>query len=190
MMAARNGAEHVYAIEANRNLSELAGSLMVANGLDSKITIINELSTHVHADKEPHNLPKKGDVLVSEILGTLMLGESALTFVADCRDRLLKPDAQIIPAAVLSSNSSFPLSPRWSPHLAWSGFSAGAVAHAPRPRLAHSPSFLFGVLGASHAEMGSAFRDFAGGPSFPIPVFRAVNLSHSLSRRTSRASPR
>lgn len=99
MMAARNGAEHVYAIEANRNLSELAGSLMVANGLDSKITIINELSTHVHADKEPHNLPKKGDVLVSEILGTLMLGESALTFVADCRDRLLKPDAQIIPAA-------------------------------------------------------------------------------------------
>ena len=72
------------------------------SGLDSKITIINELSTHVHADKEPHNLPKKGDVLVSEILGTLMLGESALTFVADCRDRLLKPDAQIIPAAVLS----------------------------------------------------------------------------------------
>jgi len=76
------------------------------SGLDSKIKIINELSTHVHADKEPHNLPKKGDVLVSEILGTLMLGESALTFVADCRDRLLKPDAQIIPAAGAATSTS------------------------------------------------------------------------------------
>ena len=36
---------------------------------------------------------------VSEILGTLLLGESALSFVADVRDRLLEPDATIIPAA-------------------------------------------------------------------------------------------
>jgi protein arginine N-methyltransferase 7 len=44
-------------------------------------------------------LPKKADVLVSEILGTLLLGESALAFVSDCRKRLLTPDATIIPAA-------------------------------------------------------------------------------------------
>lgn len=36
---------------------------------------------------------------MSEILGTLLLGESALAFVSDCRQRLLTPDATIIPAA-------------------------------------------------------------------------------------------
>jgi len=96
MMAARAGAKHVYAIEANRDLSILAKKLMDSNGLGSKISIINELSSHVSV---PKDLPEKADVMVSEILGTLLLGESALSFVADARERLLKPGAQIIPAA-------------------------------------------------------------------------------------------
>eukprot|EP00040_Diaphanoeca_grandis_P020317 m.108077 g.108077 ORF g.108077 m.108077 type:complete len:382 (+) comp27843_c1_seq1:164-1309(+) len=96
MMAARAGAKHVYAVEANRDLSVLARSLMQSNGLGSKITVINALSSHVVV---PRDLPEKADVMVSEILGTLLLGESALSFVADARKRLLKPGAQIIPAA-------------------------------------------------------------------------------------------
>ena len=58
--------------------------------------MINKLSTEV---KLGVDIPRRADLLVSEILGTLMLGESALSFVADCRERLLVPEAIIIPAA-------------------------------------------------------------------------------------------
>lgn len=47
MLAARTGPQHVYAVEANRNMSELAQQLIKSNGLDSEITVINALSTHV-----------------------------------------------------------------------------------------------------------------------------------------------
>ena len=47
----------------------------------------------------PGDLPHgKADILVSEILGTLLLGESALEFTADARKHLLKPGARIVPA--------------------------------------------------------------------------------------------
>jgi tRNA G37 N-methylase Trm5 len=47
MLAARAGPEHVYAVEANGNMAELAEQLIKSNGLDSKITVINALSTEV-----------------------------------------------------------------------------------------------------------------------------------------------
>jgi predicted RNA methylase len=78
MLSARAGADHVYAIEANKNLADLAAHIMGENGMADNITIINKLSTHVEAEID---LPKKANVLVSEILGTLLLGESALTYV-------------------------------------------------------------------------------------------------------------
>lgn len=96
MMAARAGAGHVYAIEANRSLAQLAAHLIRVNGLADSITIVNKLSTDVELGVD---LPRRADVLVSEILGTLLLGESALEFVADARRRLLTPGARIIPAA-------------------------------------------------------------------------------------------
>eukprot|EP00041_Stephanoeca_diplocostata_P014457 m.262924 g.262924 ORF g.262924 m.262924 type:complete len:405 (+) comp19703_c0_seq1:72-1286(+) len=96
MLAARAGAGHVYAIEANRNMADLAVQLIKANGLDSKITVINALSTHVKVGRD---IPRRADVLVSEIFGTMLLGESALTFISHCRDDLLKKDAKIVPGA-------------------------------------------------------------------------------------------
>ncbi|EGD79112.1 arginine N-methyltransferase [Salpingoeca rosetta] len=96
MLAASAGAKHVYTIEANRHLAALARKIIRANNLQDKITVINKLSTNVHVG---HDFPERCDVLVSEILGTLLLGESALQFVADARRRLLKKDAAIIPRA-------------------------------------------------------------------------------------------
>jgi len=96
MMSAQAGAEHVYAVEANRDLTALAQKLIKQNDLDKKITVINKLSTHV---KVGEDIPRKANVLVSEILGTLLLGESALAFVSECRQRHLAPGATIIPAA-------------------------------------------------------------------------------------------
>jgi len=95
IISASLGAKHVYAIEANCHLAQLARNIIAANGFQHKITVINKLST----DVEPEELGGRGgaDVMVSEILGTVMLGESALEYVSDARDRLLQPNAPIIP---------------------------------------------------------------------------------------------
>jgi protein arginine N-methyltransferase 7 len=94
MICARLGAKHVYAIEANSSLAKLARANARANGLDHRITIVNKMSTEVRARDLPHG---KADVLVSEILGTLLLSESALEYNEDARKRLLKPGAAVIP---------------------------------------------------------------------------------------------
>lgn len=57
--------------------------------------VLNKLSTSVTESDLPHG---RCGVLVSEILGTLLLGENALQYIADARRRLLLPDAVIIPA--------------------------------------------------------------------------------------------
>jgi protein arginine N-methyltransferase 7 len=98
MLAAKQGARVVYAIEASSHVAQLAHMNMKKNGLDHKIHVINKLSTKVRVG-EGEDLPEKADILVCEILGTCMLGESALRYVSDVRNRLLKPDAQIIPAS-------------------------------------------------------------------------------------------
>jgi len=95
MLAAKAGAKKVYAIEANRHMAQSARHLIAINGLSDKIEVINDLSTNVVLGRQ---LPERADVLVSEILGTLLLGESALEYVADARKRLLKPGGRIIPA--------------------------------------------------------------------------------------------
>jgi protein arginine N-methyltransferase 7 len=88
----------VTAVEANRHMAALARRIIAANGLSGQITVINKLSTDVTlADLEPHG---PADVLLSEILGTLMLGESALEYNADARDRgLVKPAGALVPSA-------------------------------------------------------------------------------------------
>merc|ERR1740138_1376598 len=64
------------------------------NGEQGKIRVIHNLSNNV-------TLPEaeKADVIVSETLGALMLGEGMLDYLADARRRLAKPGAAVIPAA-------------------------------------------------------------------------------------------
>jgi len=94
MLASKIGANKVYAIEANRHMCQLA-KINIQNNKMENITVVNKMSTHA---QHPADIPEKATVLLSEIIGTLFLGESALEYVADCRDRLLHPEAAIIPA--------------------------------------------------------------------------------------------
>lgn len=95
MICAQLGAKHITAIEANMHLAQIARHNIAANGFCDRISVINKLSTEINVDDLPYG---KADILVSEILGTLMLGESALEYVADARRHLLREGGIIIPA--------------------------------------------------------------------------------------------
>eukprot|EP00967_Tisochrysis_lutea_P081775 scaffold113035_cov35-Tisochrysis_lutea.AAC.1 len=96
IIAASLGAKHVIAIEANYHIANVAREIIRSNGYDDKIHIINKMSTEVTEEElMPFGTPT---ILLSEILGTLLLGESALHYVADARNRLMSPRCAIIPS--------------------------------------------------------------------------------------------
>jgi protein arginine N-methyltransferase 7 len=65
MIAARLGARHVTAIEANVHMAALARKNIAANGLADRITVLNAMSTDVMPEQlAPHG---PADVLVSEV---------------------------------------------------------------------------------------------------------------------------
>eukprot|EP01062_Namystynia_karyoxenos_P021449 TRINITY_DN18161_c0_g1_i1.p1 TRINITY_DN18161_c0_g1~~TRINITY_DN18161_c0_g1_i1.p1 ORF type:complete len:403 (+),score=133.46 TRINITY_DN18161_c0_g1_i1:77-1285(+) len=94
LLAARAGAGKVYAIEANADLVHIGQRIIKANELEDKIEVIPKMSTAVTTE----HIGGGADVIVSEVLGTLLLGESALEYMADARDRLLRQGGAIIPA--------------------------------------------------------------------------------------------
>eukprot|EP00927_Polykrikos_kofoidii_P054279 TRINITY_DN48717_c0_g1_i1.p1 TRINITY_DN48717_c0_g1~~TRINITY_DN48717_c0_g1_i1.p1 ORF type:complete len:461 (-),score=83.44 TRINITY_DN48717_c0_g1_i1:35-1417(-) len=93
LMAARQGAAKVLAIEASREMVDLAQLNVKRNGESEKISVIHNLSSNV-------TLPEaeKVDVIVSETLGALMLGEGMLDYLADACRRLGRPGVSVIPA--------------------------------------------------------------------------------------------
>jgi hypothetical protein len=84
--AAQAGAKRVYAIEHGR-IADRAREVVAANGVADIVTVVEGWSTQV-------DLPERGDVFVSEILGDEALGELVVEFTLDARRRLLKPNAR------------------------------------------------------------------------------------------------
>ncbi len=91
MAAARAGAARVHAIEANSAMARVARSAFERNGLAERITLHEGRSTQVE-------LPRRADVLVSEIIGNDPFGEQILELTADAVKRLLEPDARLLPS--------------------------------------------------------------------------------------------
>lgn len=93
LMAGKLGASKVLAVEASRDMVDLAKLNVQRNGQSGKVEIVHDLSSKLKlADEE------KADVIVSETLGALMLGEGMLDYLADARRRLARPDAAVVPA--------------------------------------------------------------------------------------------
>ncbi len=92
MAAARAGARKVYAIEAGP-VGPIARKLFAANGLADRIELVEGYSTDMQ-------LPERADVLVTETFGNSPLSEEVLEIVLDARQRLLKPDARIVPGSL------------------------------------------------------------------------------------------
>ena len=87
--AARAGARHVYAVEAS-DIGAVAAQVFEANGVADRVTLVSGWSTQVE-------LPERATLLVSELIGSDPFEEDVLEITLDARQRLLTPDARLLP---------------------------------------------------------------------------------------------
>lgn len=94
----------IVALEVNEELSALGEQTIRENNLENQIRYVNKLSTKVSiagnsttGEGPLFSNKEKADFMVTETFGTTLLGEGALNFVPDTRERLLKENAPVIP---------------------------------------------------------------------------------------------
>ncbi len=90
MLAARQGAARVYAVEQEPRYLELARAIARDNQLEDRIVWIPGNSRTV-------NLPEPVDVVISETLGQYALEEFTVEYLFDACARFLKPGGRMIP---------------------------------------------------------------------------------------------
>ncbi|SFG93995.1 Ribosomal protein L11 methyltransferase (PrmA) [Palleronia marisminoris] len=128
MLAARAGAEHVYTCEQHPLIAQAAARVIEENGLADRITVIPKLSRNLIVGVD---LPEPADVVISEIVDTMLLGEGALATLKHAMETLAKPDARAIPergrlmARLVESDKLLNL---WRPQEA-EGFDLSAFHH-------------------------------------------------------------
>lgn len=104
MFAAVHGAEHVYACEMFKPMADIAQQVTAANHPD-KITVFALRSTDLivktdaKSEEEAANshLPRRADMLVSELFDSILLGEAVIPIVRHAMQHLLVREPVIIP---------------------------------------------------------------------------------------------
>ncbi len=94
MLAARAGAKHVYTCEQQPLIAQAAVRVIEQNGLADRITVLPKMSHNLVVGLD---LPERADVVVSEIVDTVLLGEGALATLVHAMNKLAKPNARAIP---------------------------------------------------------------------------------------------
>jgi len=94
MMAARAGAQHVYACEVNETIALVAEEIISLNGYADQITVITKDSNALQIGLD---IPEKVDVIVSEIFDFALVGEGALQSLRYAKEHLLKEQGCLIP---------------------------------------------------------------------------------------------
>ncbi|MGR3622273.1 50S ribosomal protein L11 methyltransferase [Pseudophaeobacter sp.] len=131
MLAARAGAKHVYTCEQQPLIAQAARRVIADNGLSDRITVICKWSHDIVVGVD---LPEPADVVISEIVDTVLLGEGALATLTHAMSALAKPEARTIPergrlvAQPVESNALLDL---WRPQQA-EGFDLSAFHHLAR----------------------------------------------------------
>jgi hypothetical protein len=92
LFAVRAGASRVYAIERDPVIN-VAREIAANNGMLDSIVFIEGSSRDVE-------IPERADVLITETIGNIGFDEGIITWVADAKERFLKPDAAILPQRV------------------------------------------------------------------------------------------
>jgi len=96
MTAAKLGARAVVTCEVVPTIAEVARDIVAANGLQSSVHVISKDSTDLTIGVD---LPRRANLLVSEIIASELLGEGVLSSIEDAKRRLVEPGAKVIPAA-------------------------------------------------------------------------------------------
>jgi len=94
MMAAANGAEEVITCETTKAIADVAKKIIHKNGYEKNINVINKKSTELILGED---LPRKADLLISEILSSEFVGEGVRKSILDANKRLLKDNGKMIP---------------------------------------------------------------------------------------------
>lgn len=94
MLAARAGAKHVYTCEQQPLIAAAATRVIAANGLSDRITVLPKWSHDVQIGID---MPEPADVVISEIVDTVLLGEGALATLTHAMAALAKPGARAVP---------------------------------------------------------------------------------------------
>jgi SAM-dependent methyltransferase len=95
MLALRHGAEHVYAIEADPRMAELAAAIAEQNDLKGRLTV-------VQGDARKVRLPVQADVLVSEMMGNLGPEEQMMEVLGAFARRNLRPGGRVVPQRLVT----------------------------------------------------------------------------------------
>jgi len=106
MLAAQAGAERVVACEMFPAVATMAKAIVEANQCMWPKSILQVLCLHSHdlevgrtsRESEITQLPRRADLLVSELLDSTLLAEGLLPTVRDAWRRLLQPGARVVPA--------------------------------------------------------------------------------------------
>jgi len=131
MLAARAGAKHVYTCEQQPLIAEAATRVIADNGLSDRITVIPKWSHEIVIGED---MPEAADVVISEIVDTVLLGEGALATLTHAMGALAKPEARAIPergTLVAQAVESDQLLDLWRPQRA-EGFDLNAFHHFAR----------------------------------------------------------
>jgi predicted RNA methylase len=94
MIAARAGAGRVTTCEANPLLAEIARQVIAVNDLSDVITVVPKMSTELRVGR---NLPRRADLIVSEIVDCGLIGEGLLPTMRHARTHLLAPGGTLLP---------------------------------------------------------------------------------------------
>ncbi|WBB75823.1 class I SAM-dependent methyltransferase [Micromonospora sp. WMMD1128] len=95
LLALRHGAGHVYAVEADPRMAEVAARIIEANDLKDRLTLIV-------GDARTLRLPDRADVLVSEMMGNLGPEEEMAEVLGVVARRVLRPDGRVVPRRLVT----------------------------------------------------------------------------------------
>ena len=95
MMAARAGARSVVTCEVVRTIADTAREIVALNGYADSVRVINKRSFDL--DRQ-NDLGGPADILVSEIVDNMLIGEGVLPAIEHAHRHLLKRGGRVIPA--------------------------------------------------------------------------------------------
>ena len=94
MMSVNAGAKEVITCEASKTIAATAKEIISENGYENKIKVLHKKSTDLFVGED---LPKKADIIVSEILSSEFVGEGVQATIIDANKRLIAKNGKMLP---------------------------------------------------------------------------------------------